>query len=67
MRDTFKRSCKHWSETSRNEMENFYALASIDYKYLAEKKKASFCITIESLKKYLPKSLYCFMLIPRGL
>ncbi len=37
MRDTFKRSCKHWSETSRNEMENFYALASIDYKYLAER------------------------------
>ena len=37
MKDTFKRSCEHWSETSRNEMENFYTLASIDYKYLAEK------------------------------
>ena len=37
MKDTFIRSCEHWSETSRNEMENFYALASIDYKYLAEK------------------------------
>ena len=36
MKDTFIRSCEHWSETSRNEMENFYALASIDYKYLAE-------------------------------
>ena len=37
MNDTFIRSCEHWSETSRNEMENFYALASVDYKYLAEK------------------------------
>ena len=37
MKDTFTRSCQHWSETSRKEMENFYALASIDYKYLAEK------------------------------
>ena len=37
MKDTFIRSCEHWSETSRNEMENFYALASIDYKHLAEK------------------------------
>ena len=36
MKDTFIRSCEHWSETSRNEMENFYALASIDYKYLAK-------------------------------
>ena len=36
MKDTFTRSCEHWSETSRNEMENFYTLASIDYKYLAE-------------------------------
>ncbi len=36
MNDTFTRSCKHWSETSRNEMENFYTLASIDYKHLAE-------------------------------
>ena len=37
MKDTFIRSCEHWSETSRNEMENFYALASIDYKNLAER------------------------------
>ena len=37
MKDTFTRSCQHWSETSRKEMENFYALASIDYKHLAEK------------------------------
>ena len=37
MKDTFKRSCEHWSEKSRNEMQNFYTLASVDYKYLAEK------------------------------
>ena len=37
MKDTFIRSCEHWSETSRNEMQNFYSLASIDYKYLVEK------------------------------
>ncbi|MFL2661808.1 MAG: class I SAM-dependent methyltransferase [Alphaproteobacteria bacterium] len=37
MKDTFTRSCEHWSETSRNEMENFYTLASIDYKHLAER------------------------------
>ena len=37
MKDTFIRSCEHWSETSRNEMKSFYTLASIDYKYLAEK------------------------------
>ena len=36
MKDTFLRSCEHWSEASRNEMENFYTLASVDYKYLAE-------------------------------
>ena len=36
MKDTFTRSCEHWSETSRNEMENFYTLAYIDYKFLAE-------------------------------
>ena len=34
--DTFERSCNHWSEASRGEMEDFYALASIDYQYLAE-------------------------------
>tara|TARA_B100001559_G_C16383910_1_gene567886 strand:- start:45 stop:881 length:837 start_codon:yes stop_codon:yes gene_type:complete len=34
MKDTFIRSCEHWSETSRNEMQNFYTLASIDYKNL---------------------------------
>ena len=37
MKDTFMRSCKHWSESSRNEMQNFYTLASVDYKHLAEK------------------------------
>lgn len=37
MKDTFIRSCEHWSETSRNEMENFYTLASIDYKRIAER------------------------------
>ena len=36
MTDTFLRSCKHWSEANRTEMEAFYTLASIDYKYLAE-------------------------------
>tara|TARA_B100001057_G_scaffold96023_1_gene92554 strand:+ start:2141 stop:2977 length:837 start_codon:yes stop_codon:yes gene_type:complete len=37
MKDTFLRSCEHWSETSRNEMQNFYTLASVDYKRLAER------------------------------
>ena len=36
MTDTFLRSCEHWSEANRKEMEAFYSLASIDYKYLAE-------------------------------
>ena len=36
MTDTYLRSCEHWSEASRTEMEAFYALASVDYKYLAE-------------------------------
>ena len=36
MTDTFLRSCEHWSEASRTEMEAFYSLASVDYKYLAE-------------------------------
>ena len=35
MKDTFLRSCEHWSEASRDEMEHFYSLASIDYKVLA--------------------------------
>jgi ubiquinone/menaquinone biosynthesis C-methylase UbiE len=34
--DTFERSCDHWSEASRSEMEDFYVLASIDYRHLAE-------------------------------
>jgi SAM-dependent methyltransferase len=34
--DTFERSCDHWSEAGRLEMEDFYALASIDYRHLAE-------------------------------
>ena len=34
--DTFERSCEHWSESGRREMEDFYALASVDYRHLAE-------------------------------
>lgn len=34
--DTFERSCDHWSEAGRLEMEGFYALASVDYQHLAE-------------------------------
>ena len=34
--DTYERSCAHWSESGRNEMESFYALATVDYHYLAE-------------------------------
>ncbi|MGY9063474.1 MAG: hypothetical protein ACKVG1_14470, partial [Rhodospirillales bacterium] len=34
--DTFERSCDHWSEAGRREMEDFYALASVDYQHLAE-------------------------------
>lgn len=34
--DTFERSCDHWSEAGRREMEGFYALASVDYSHLAK-------------------------------
>jgi SAM-dependent methyltransferase len=34
--DTFQRSCDHWSDDARAEMEAFYELARIDYRYLAE-------------------------------
>jgi SAM-dependent methyltransferase len=34
--DTFERSCEHWSDAGRDEMESFYELARIDYRYLAE-------------------------------
>lgn len=34
--DTFDRSCAHWSEEGRAEMEQFYAIASVDYRHLAE-------------------------------
>ena len=34
--DTFERSCEHWSDAGRDEMEAFYELAHIDYRYLAE-------------------------------
>ena len=34
--DTFERSCEHWSDTGRDEMEAFYELARIDYRHLAE-------------------------------
>ena len=37
MKDTFIRSCKHWSESSRNEMQNFYTLASVDYEHIAKR------------------------------
>jgi len=33
--DTFDRSCAHWSEDGRREMEHFYAVASVDYDHLA--------------------------------
>ncbi len=36
MSNTFERSCEHWSEGSRQEMEDFYSLASVDYEYLAK-------------------------------
>ena len=36
MADTFDRSCTHWSEDGRAEMERFYEIASIDYRHLAE-------------------------------
>ncbi len=36
MTDTFARSCEHWSEAKRCEMESFYALASVDYRHLAQ-------------------------------
>lgn len=36
MSETFKRSCQHWSEAKRGEMEAFYALATADYRVLAE-------------------------------
>jgi len=34
--DTFERSCEHWSAAGREEMEAFYELARVDYRYLAE-------------------------------
>jgi len=34
--DTFERSCEHWSDAGRDEMESFYELARVDYRYLAE-------------------------------
>lgn len=34
--DTYERSCAHWSESGRDEMDSFYALATVDYRYLAE-------------------------------
>jgi SAM-dependent methyltransferase len=36
MSDTFERSCEHWSEAGRRGMEDFYALATVDYRHLAE-------------------------------
>jgi len=34
--DKFERSCDHWSESGRQEMENSYALASVDYRHSTE-------------------------------
>lgn len=34
--DTFERSMAHWSEAGRKEMEAFYAVATLDYRELAE-------------------------------
>ncbi len=34
--DTFERSCEHWSAAGRDEMEAFYELARVDYRYLAD-------------------------------
>ncbi|MGI9307784.1 MAG: class I SAM-dependent methyltransferase [Gammaproteobacteria bacterium] len=34
--DTFERSCDHWSDAGRDEMDAFYELARVDYRYLAE-------------------------------
>ena len=36
MSNTFERSCDHWSENSRKEMEDFYSLASVDYDHLSK-------------------------------
>jgi SAM-dependent methyltransferase len=36
MSETFLRSCAHWSEDKRAEMDAFYALATADYRILAE-------------------------------
>lgn len=35
MSDTFDRSCAHWSDEKRAEMDDFYALATLDYRELA--------------------------------
>ncbi|MEM9385486.1 MAG: class I SAM-dependent methyltransferase [Pseudomonadota bacterium] len=32
---TFQRSCEHWSEARRGEMDDFYTLARVDYQHLA--------------------------------
>lgn len=34
--DTFDRSCAHWSEAGRAEMDRFYEIATVDYRHLAE-------------------------------
>ena len=35
MKNTYDRSCKHWSESSRQEMDDFYSLAFVDYEHLS--------------------------------
>ncbi|MEM1397620.1 MAG: class I SAM-dependent methyltransferase [Pseudomonadota bacterium] len=48
--DTFDRSCAHWSEDGRDEMEQFYEIASVDYRYLAEAKDWSGWLSHEAEK-----------------
>jgi len=36
MSELFERSCEHWSAAKRHGMEDFYALATADYRHLAE-------------------------------
>ncbi|MAI29334.1 MAG: hypothetical protein CMP38_03900 [Rickettsiales bacterium] len=38
MSDNFIRSCEHWSEKNREEMIDFYSLATVDYEHLAKSK-----------------------------
>ena len=48
-KNTFQRSCEHWSEAGRLEMKGFYALASIDYEHLA--KSIDWKVWLETVQK----------------